>query len=98
MTDFIDYCKGFKLIQGDEEVKLAEQAFKATVTGNRPAPGKVSGTLCRNEFVEAIVRIAKFKYLDLEVVVSLGQALQKLIADQIEMNPVPTLGGMKFRE
>jgi hypothetical protein len=72
--------------------------FSATNLASGPIAGKGSNSLCRHEFIEALVRLAHHKFVATGKVMSLDKALQLLLKHHILGKPLPMQGGLSFRK
>lgn len=106
---FVDRCKEWKIIDNNLTISEVENAFKSTVYEVdilNDTDGRVEHTsipasewrpLCRYEFLEVLVRLAKAKYFDKRIQPSVADSLIMLLEQEIYPNNKEIMFWQEFR-
>ena len=95
---FGNYADQWKIIDKDLSHSDIDRIFIATNFEEEQLSDNDDRNLCRYEFFEILVRIAKTKYLERNICNTHWEATEKLILEFLLPNSIDKMDGQKFRD
>ena len=86
MLQFSHFCKEAEMYDKDCKISDIDRFFVTVNYEVVDLPENPDRTLCRYEFIEILVRIANFKFKEVEKADNLKDALEMLLAENIFKN------------
>jgi hypothetical protein len=96
--DFVGHCNNWKIIDKNLTSADVDRIFVATNYEENDLEDNDDSSLCRFEFAEIIVRMAKTKYYEKGTVSTIAEAVEKLITNYIIPNSCEMMLWQEFRE